>query len=348
MSKINLPLLAILFLALTVRLIGIQSRPIWYDEAFAILFAGKGLSAMLYGTLATTGAGSADIHPLGYYTFLWLWMNLLGDSVVTARLFSILSSLISLFLVYKIALALFNKDTATASAAIFAILPFQIHYAQEIRMYAMLSLWLLLATLSFLRARSGNGRWWILFSIASALAQYTHNLAAVYLIPLALTPILQRDWKTLRSLIAAGLVSIILYLPWLIHLPSQFSKVSASYWVERPGVEKIFTLFLFYLPHLPLTGVMLVVGLLAAVLVISLAAFQTYLAKKNDLAGASWGHGRLISPSLRLPCYGSPPSLYRSTSSAPCSHPMPYSASGWLGHSRRPALRTLFDFLRRD
>ena len=37
---------AILLLAFIIRLIGITSRPIWYDEAFAILFSAKGLAAM--------------------------------------------------------------------------------------------------------------------------------------------------------------------------------------------------------------------------------------------------------------------------------------------------------------
>ena len=59
---------AILLLAFLIRLIGITSRPIWYDEAFAILFSAKGPAAMVYGTLAPTGTGAADIHPLGYYT----------------------------------------------------------------------------------------------------------------------------------------------------------------------------------------------------------------------------------------------------------------------------------------
>src|SRR5215813_561423 len=90
---------AILLVALLVRLLGISSRPIWYDEAFAILFSQKGLSAMLYGTLAPTGAGSADIHPLGYYTVLWLWMKVFGDSLVATRLLSLIAGLISVSLV---------------------------------------------------------------------------------------------------------------------------------------------------------------------------------------------------------------------------------------------------------
>src|SRR5215210_1960194 len=99
----NAKVISILILALCVRFLGINTRPIWYDEAFSILFSEKGLSAMLYGTLAPAGVGSADIHPLGYYTLLWLWMKLFGESLLAARLLSILAGLISVYLVYLIA-----------------------------------------------------------------------------------------------------------------------------------------------------------------------------------------------------------------------------------------------------
>ena len=275
-------LIIILFFALAIRLIGILSRPIWYDEAFSILFSEKGLSAMLYGTLSQTATGSADIHPLGYYTILWAWMKVFGQSVPAARLFSVFISLASLFLIYQIARNLFNEKTAEIAALLFSILPFQVHFAQEIRMYSLLSFWLLLATFSFLRGRNGNWKWWILFAAASALAQYTHNLAAVYLIPLAVTPLIPKKWRIFKSVVVASIVSILLYLPWLMQLPAQFAKVQSSYWVERPGIEKLFTLILFYLPHLPLPPNLLLPGLLIASLTIALAVFQMLVAKKKE------------------------------------------------------------------
>lgn len=293
----------ILVFAFIIRLIGILSRPIWYDEAFSILFSEKGLSAMLYGTLSQTATGSADIHPLGYYTMLWAWINIFGRSVLAARLLSIFISLLSLGLVYKIAKILFNEKTAMTAALLFSVLPFQVHFAQEIRMYSLFSFWLLLATFSFLRGRGGNWKWWIVFAVSSALAQYTHNLAAIYLIPLAVTPVFQKDWRTLKAVVAASIFSILLYLPWLIHLPAQFEKVQAAFWVERPGVEKIFSLLLFYLPHLPLPNNLLLPGLLAACLTVTLAVFQIFIAKKegiNSFAQMQWTAYLAFIPPLLL------------------------------------------------
>lgn len=267
----------ILFVALLVRLIGIASRPIWYDEAFSILFAEKGLGQMLYGTLAPTGTGSADIHPLGYYTLLWGWMKVFGESLIATRMLSVLAGLVTVYLVHQISKELFDSKTAETAMLISALVPFQVHYSQEIRMYAFLALWLLLATFSYLHgSKTGNWRWWLLFVISSALAQYTHNLAAFFLIPLAVTPLRKRDWRTFRFILISGLIAILLYLPWLIQLPSQFAKVDQAYWVTKPGVSDIFTLLLVFTANTPLPDTWVLPALIIAILVIAIGTMQTF------------------------------------------------------------------------
>ncbi|MBI5944338.1 MAG: glycosyltransferase family 39 protein [Chloroflexi bacterium] len=274
----------VLIFAFLIRLAGISSRPIWYDEAFSILISEQGPSTILAGTLAIdSDSSAAEEHPPAYYFTLWGWMQVFGNSLTAVRLLSIMISLGIILCVYLIASHLLDSPAALSAAFISAILPFQVHYGQEIRMYVLLTFWLCLATLALLK------RQWILFSIAAALAQYTHNLAAFYLIPLALTPIFQKDWKTLRSLTLAGFASIIIYSPWLIQLPAQFSKVTHGFWVERPGIEKIFTLILIYIPHLPLPNDWLPLGLLFSTLTITLAAFQTYRTTRDDLSQARIG-----------------------------------------------------------
>lgn len=269
-------LVIILTVALIIRLAGISLRPIWYDEAFSVLLAEQGPSAILSGTLATDADSSAaEEHPPAYYFMLWGWIQFFGSSLISIRMLSVIPSLGIILCIYLIANHLFNPATALTAASLSTILPFQIHYGQEIRMYVFLTFWLCLATYAFLKHQ------WIPFSIAAALAQYTHNLAAFYLIPLAFTPIFQRDWKTLRSLTLAGLAAIIMYSPWLIQLPAQLSKVTSNFWIEKPGFEKFFTLFLIYLPHLPLPNNLLLPGLLLATLTMALAVFQTYRVHKE-------------------------------------------------------------------
>lgn len=269
--------LAILVLALAIRLLGISSRPIWYDEAFSMLFSEKGLGAMLYGTLAPTGIGSADIHPLGYYTVLWIWMKMFGESLIAARFLSILAGVASVYLIYLIAWeSISDKRTASLSMLFAALAPFQVHYAQEIRMYAFLVMWLLLATYAYQRgARETGWKWWGLFSISAALAQYSHNLAAFYLIPLALLPLLEKNWQAVRGVFLAGLGALLLYIPWLVQLPAQLTKVQSAYWVERPEISKLFTLLLVYVTNTPLPTALIPMAFAAVLLIVTVAIIQT-------------------------------------------------------------------------
>ena len=115
MQKIkgNYKVIIVFILAWIVRVLGIASRPIWYDEAFSILFSEKGYASMLYGTLtATIGGGTADIHPIGYYTMLWLWMKAFGESLVAVRMLSIIAGMGVVCLIYLIGRELFSKTTA--------------------------------------------------------------------------------------------------------------------------------------------------------------------------------------------------------------------------------------------
>lgn len=282
--------IGILALAFVARLIGIISRPIWYDEAFSVLFSEKGIAAMLKGTLTQTGAGSADIHPLGYYSLLWAWMRAFGESPLAARMLSVLIGLGVVALIYLLARDLFNEQTALISAGIAALAPFQIFYAQEIRMYALLAFFLLLATYAYRRAaQSRHWLWWMGFAIFAALAQYTHNLAAFYLIALALWPLFMKDWQSLKAIVAAGFLAILLYLPWLIHLPAQFIKVGQVYWIAKPGLYRLFTLLLYFVTNLPLPNSWLVAGLFIALFTTTIGVWQTMRVARQKQADTQAG-----------------------------------------------------------
>jgi 4-amino-4-deoxy-L-arabinose transferase-like glycosyltransferase len=291
MNSRSAKLAPILLVGLGVRLLGITSRPIWYDEAFSLMFARQGPAAMLTGTLASgAGGAAAEEHPLGYYILLWLWGRLWGDGVVQARLLSVIFGLIVVLLIYVIARQLLSEKSALAAAALAALAPFLVHHSQEIRMYGLLTVFVLSATLAFLRAREKSRLdWrdslvpWSGFVLASAAAQYTHNLAVLFLGLLALTPLLERDFTTFKRLLLAVSLSIVLYLPWLIQVPSQLGKLSTGFWTAAPGPERLLTAILTYVTNLPLPGPTLIVGLSAALLAVILAGWQAWRAHRQRL-----------------------------------------------------------------
>ena len=284
--------LGVFLLALVVRLLGIASRPIWYDEAFAVLFSEKGLKAMLAGTLTVDpGGAAADIHPLAYYSLLWGWMKVFGESLVSVRMLSILLGVGVVILAYLLLRSMFaDERLALVGALGVALAPFLVHYSQEIRMYVLLALSLTAATWAFWQGlHSPKVRWWVLFALCAALAQYSQNLAAFYLVPLALTPVFLRRWDKVKMTFLAGMGAVVLYLPWLIQLPAQLIKIQNSYWVDRPTLAAVFSTLLAFVTNLPVEARWLPLALAVALLVFFFAAYQTFLALHRKLLGARRG-----------------------------------------------------------
>src|ERR1051325_2274476 len=124
-----LPFTLIIVLAIGLRLINLGGRALWDDEAFAVLFAEKGLSAMLYGTLTPVAGGAADIHPLLYYSALNVWMHFFGESAFTVRLLSVIFGVATVAVIYLLGKTLFDERTGLVGALITASAPFQVAFS---------------------------------------------------------------------------------------------------------------------------------------------------------------------------------------------------------------------------
>ncbi|NWF69834.1 MAG: glycosyltransferase family 39 protein [Chloroflexi bacterium] len=234
------PLLLIILLALALRLIALETRSLWYDEAFAVLFAEKGLGAMLYGTLTPVVGGAADIHPLLYYTLLNGWMNFFGQSPSAVRLLSVLLGIVTVCVMYLLGRDLFGEKTGLAAAFITAIAPFHVQYAQETRMYSLMALLLLLATWCFVRGwqQLHARRWWLFFGVLCGLAMYAQQLSAFYLLALGLVPLLARRRDLLLRVGVGAALAVVIYAPWMVNIPAQLNKVGAYYWIPQPTIAQ--------------------------------------------------------------------------------------------------------------
>ncbi|HEY69313.1 MAG TPA: hypothetical protein G4O08_01890 [Anaerolineae bacterium] len=275
-------LILILLVALLVRLPCLTSRPLWYDEAFSVLFSSQGPSAMAYGTLTQEAGVAADIHPLGYYTLLWLWAKIVGTTPFAVRSLSLILGLGIVALGYGLARELFSERIAMLAGWVLAFSPFQVHYAQEARMYALLALFMLGATLAFWHALHGGSNWlWLAFSMLAAAGMYVHNLAALYLVCLALTPLFLCRWRALGKTVLAGLGAICLYLPWLLRLPSQVARLQWAYWIEPPRLTELVRTLLVFVSYLPLQRWLLPIVLFLGILMVVVGCWATLRALRT-------------------------------------------------------------------
>jgi 4-amino-4-deoxy-L-arabinose transferase-like glycosyltransferase len=252
-SKLRTTILvsAILLLAFGFRVLYLNERGIWYDEAFAILFASRSFEEMLYGTLTSVGGAAADVHPLFYYFSLHVWLGQVGDSVFSARYYSVLYGVGTIPFVYRLARELSGERVAIISAAVISLAPFHLAYSQEARMYAQLGFWSSAAFFAFTRyQRIASKKWWALFVFAGAGALYSHNLAFVALGALGIWGVIDalrtRTWRVLIATTLAGLAMIALWLPWLFNVPGQFGKIEQAYWVPQPTVVTLIQTLLVF------------------------------------------------------------------------------------------------------
>ena len=227
----------IMLLALGLRLVNLGGRSLWYDEAFAVLFAEKGWDAMVDGTLTPVDGGAADVHPLLYYVLLDAWMEAYGQEVFAVRLLSALVGVATVGAVFGLVRDWFSDGrTGLAAAFLTAVVPFHVQYSQEARMYALLALLLTLATWLYWRAwvRPGVG-YWLGFGMVAGLSMYAQQLAAFYLLALGLLPVVYRRRQALSGPRWARAWRWRSTCRGCVNLPDQLGKLR-QYWVQKPNV----------------------------------------------------------------------------------------------------------------
>jgi uncharacterized membrane protein len=139
-----LVLSVLLLVGAALRLHDLAAESLWLDEAFAITIARVSLDYIVEMT-------AQDVHPPLYYVLLYLWMDLWGSTEWHARLLSVAFSLGTIGAAYATGARLVGRRAGLFAAGLLTIAPFQVEFAQEARMYALLALLATLATYAFVR-----------------------------------------------------------------------------------------------------------------------------------------------------------------------------------------------------
>jgi uncharacterized membrane protein len=233
--------------ALVLRVIALSTRGIWYDDAFSFFLARSGVDQIVAGT-------AADTMPPLYYFALHLWMGM-GNDIIILRSLNVSVSLALVILVFQLGRLLFNFRTGVTAALLTAVSPFQIYHAQELRMYGLLCLSLLLYLHFFSHiylSRDCCARHlWIGLIAAGALAIYSHNLAVFTVVAADLLLVLQQRWRFLGRLVLAQVGIVLLAAPWLVKVPGQIAKIQRAFWTPEPGPLQLVQALVVFHTDLP-------------------------------------------------------------------------------------------------
>lgn len=134
-------LLCVIVFGFALRVHRIDEKGLWLDEAFSVWMAHNALPALMDWLVRI------DQHPPLYYLLLhfWLWF---GDSAAHVRILSALFGTLTIPVFFLIGRRLFGNVAGLIAAFLVTISPFHVRFAQEARMYTLLSLNAGLATLA--------------------------------------------------------------------------------------------------------------------------------------------------------------------------------------------------------
>jgi len=247
-------LAGILWLAFGLRLLGLGSGSLWYDETVSAFLAGKSLPALVAHT-------AGDIHPPGYYALLHGWVRQAGGSEFSLGFFSLFWGLLLVALAHRLGVRLFSSPAGTLAALLVALSPYNLWYSQEVRMYtlgAALGMGLLLVITRMIYGRPGRSSpasragpaWGLLaaYAVLGALGLWTLTyfaflLAAVNLMVGAWWLVARSQgracWSWLgRWALAQGGV-LLLYAPWLPVAWRQATAPPVPPWREFSGLGQV-------------------------------------------------------------------------------------------------------------
>ncbi len=167
-------LAGIILLAAWLRLYQLGAESLWFDEGWTALISqleGQELRHALW-TL-----------PFPFYYLLMSFWTEAGNSEFWLRLFSAISGILSLPLLFQLARVTLGRRTAHLAALLLAVSPLHVWYSQEARMYALAVLLGLGASWAFWQATHRPRLWrWAIYVIISVAALHTFYYALFLLV----------------------------------------------------------------------------------------------------------------------------------------------------------------------
>lgn len=247
-------------LAGALRFCGINFDSLWLDEGYQSLvgacgqgqpdFVSERPDKYLFrfdktSTLPDMLSEFRKVDPLCpplYAVFLNRWMNVFGYSDFSMRALSALISSISLATLVFFAAEFFGLRAAICCGLIQLISPFDIHYAQEARMYSLLNLSALCSAASLIMILRSKiwlpTCFYLALHVVSTWALINTHYTGLFLaasegVSCVCYLSWKKNWKLLGILFAAWFAVAILWLPWLPLFFQAAGSRTASFYVSR-------------------------------------------------------------------------------------------------------------------
>ncbi len=229
---------ALLMAAFAIRVYQLGASDLTFDEAASAFIADKP-----YGEMLTYLRGATREHPPVYYGLLRAWTLAAGRSEYALRFFSVLFATLGIALAYRLGRRILGRSLGLLAVALLVVQPFHVHYSQDARSYALMTVQALLLFELFHNVRCGKRlgglpQWvaWLILGMAAVASVLTHYYMIFILVALnlyALTTLKDRHarpfalvWFGTQLLAGIALFAYILLSHAAVHVLAQFHGYS--------------------------------------------------------------------------------------------------------------------------
>lgn len=234
-------LIVLLISSLLVRSISLLKSSIWHDEGFSLMLASRSPLDIWLGS-------ARDVHPPLYYEILHFWTEIFGNSVLSVRSLSLIAGIIVVWLGYQIAFMISNKrNVALLAGLLLSLNPFLIRYSQEVRMYGILGVFLLIAIIGLIKISKDSKDWfgYVLYVIGVSAGLYTHYFTAMVVIAFWIYIVSIYFIKNKITLITnwrwwlANILALLIFLPWVPSMMAQFTRAQGLGWLSKTSIRTL-------------------------------------------------------------------------------------------------------------
>lgn len=211
-------IILLLLLAFALRIYRLPQLSLRADEAATVFEA-----SVEWNELVRILSNPLHQQPL-YTLLLHAWMRVAGDGELAVRYLTLIGGVLLLPLVYVLSRRFFPGETRAGlwAGLLVAINPLLIWDAQDNRMYPLLAVFNIASFYFSLLLLQNRGGWrhWLGYVISTALALYTHHLAALIMLTenilwaALIWGFPQRRQRIVRWFAAQAAVAL-LFVPWL-------------------------------------------------------------------------------------------------------------------------------------
>lgn len=218
------------------------------DEAQSLWQSGRSAGDIL--TLI-----AQDVHVPLYHELLHFWRLIVGDSVGAARFLSLVFYLALIPAMYLLGKLAYGRNAGLFAAALITISPFLNWYGNEIRMYTLFTLLVVVNQYSFIKLwRTANqdsrDHAWVLYILSALLGIFTHYFFFMTLAAQAAFYLMRRELfpkeALKRFLFSWGFLAVC-FAPWVLFVLSQGQAQNASPVLSTPTTVNLFGAFAQFL-----------------------------------------------------------------------------------------------------